>query len=325
MRRVAKTAWDVGASADVGSRYAQVQNELTPDYARQGMRMEDAHAVVERCEALVVCVADGHNSAQIAPGLVLGGREVADAACHALAKNASNLATCASNVFADCQRSARDEVLEKLRQYTDVREQGGAIEWHVGGVWRTLKAGTTLSALSVDAGMNCHLAYVGDSMCAIVTGEGNVVMAGSAHDATNTEEARRLQAMGVKRSRGGKGRRFVMKIGPRREAYELAVSRAIGHFSNAAVLQEPTQIEWGPEWRAIVVATDGVWDAVPASECATLVQSALSAQEVAESIISTVKARACKTPKDNATVVVVKKIQEEVQNSAKHRCTCAVM
>ena len=70
---------------DEGTKYRQRVVADTPEYARTGVRMEDAHVTFRTADATtVICVADGHGSCEVRPAVFVGGRECADAACAAV-------------------------------------------------------------------------------------------------------------------------------------------------------------------------------------------------------------------------------------------------
>lgn len=296
--RSRKKTFRVGSSTDVGTRYREAGD--TSEY-----RMEDASAQWASSNGVLVAVADGHGSYQMEDGRWEGGRKAADAALTGVGaqKHAS-----IQSMFASAAREVDSIEWSSPTQ----RMPDGSTQVFDGKRWTTCVSGTTLCVVQANAAL-CTVAHIGDTRAVIV--KDGAAFVGEEHSSKTPAEVAAMRAAGARKMKN----HFDVRIG--RYEYSVQLSRCLGHPGNAMIGRElELNVVEGP-WRAIVVATDGVWDHVGLSEVESIVEVSTSPQQAADSLISAARknaeARSVKS-RDNATAVVV--MQEEQQ-----ACLCAVM
>jgi len=291
----------IGRAEDVGTKYSQVVTPETQSHARSGVRMEDASLVLRNgSRVLLLAVADGHGSLQLhSPGVFVGGREAADAALSFVRSNPSLFSSSPYPAFLKAHESIRTSIPGTVPYGKDslcIQRRNGKKD--------TVTAGTTLSVLTVDLKTGaCHSSFVGDSLILVVPSTGDPWFTGNPHDTTDAEESKRLRSVGVRKT----GRHFDMKIGPGREPYSVQLSRCLGHFGNDSILKTPSVCSWsGREWSYSVLATDGIWNHISPSLACQIVRTH-DPQEAADKILQvSIRCQGHK-PRDNATVLVVKR------------------
>lgn len=123
------------------------------------------------------------------------------------------------------------------------------------------------------------------------------------HNPDDPFEARRLVDAGA---RLGRMRQGGEEVGPMR-TYPggLAVSRAIGDLNSPAVICRPecTRVPVPPAGGRLVLASDGLWNALGDAEAATIAHEAESAAEAAAALVRAVMQR--RGAHDDITIVVV--------------------
>lgn len=276
---------------DPGTRYRQAVTDDTPDYALEGVRMEDAHRVAVHGGRTVVCVADGHGSSKVSEGEFVGGREYADAACHEAAHLALK-GVRPAEIFERAQRALR-----AVRLPHTAWDGDALVHLHPPTRRRTSSAcGTTLS-LCVLTRRRAEFSFVGDSMGVLVRPDGTHVALGTPHTVASAPEVARMRAAGAELER----RYFVSRV--RGSTTRCAVSRSLGHFGNTAILQAPDTVRVAlGEGDRVVIASDGLWDAVGRAEAAGVVRASTSDRDACESLLQI--ARSAAGPRDNVTVAV---------------------
>ncbi len=119
---------------------------------------------------------------------------------------------------------------------------------------------------------------LGDSRIAIGTEDGAIFLTED-HKPHFPEERRRIEALGG----------FVIKFGVYRVQGELAMSRALGDSHlKPYVIAEPFILEglFGRENDYVIVACDGIWDAMDAKEAIEIVRKYQDVQKAADALIS---------------------------------------
>jgi serine/threonine protein phosphatase PrpC len=296
--------FSTGVASDAGTRYRQPVTEKTQSHALTGVRMEDSHVILKYRNNIIVALADGHGSVEMERGVHVGGREAADSALAAVQTHARKCVCHAKDVFDAAHEAVRIQVDFARHTEAVTTEADGAITVRkANGTLETAAHGTTLCIMSVSPTGDGHVAYVGDTMCVVVPdGETSAFFAGAPHTVANKEEASRMIAAGAKKWRA---RHLQMKIGPKNDEYVVQLTRSLGHFGNRIMTHEPTELRWKAGWKAIVVATDGIWDHVSIDRCASICKWHPDAQMCANAILAEAVRSAANKPRDNATVVVV--------------------
>ena len=72
--------YSCASKTDAGTRLKQEVTKLTPQYVKNGYRMEDAHCIIQKSNMTILAVSDGHGSTKLAPGYYVGANESATAA-----------------------------------------------------------------------------------------------------------------------------------------------------------------------------------------------------------------------------------------------------
>lgn len=275
--------------SDPGCKYKQTTSLHTPAYVVDGVRMEDAARVVSTRTATIICVADGHGSTPIADGVVVGGRECADAACEAVDPQFVD----PDRVFAACHDAIRTRVFFPGLHW-DAGVARVVTERSAGGT-ELATHGCTLSVCRIEVGRPSWFAWVGDSVGVLVRGNGDVVRLGVPHSAHNLDEAKRMRDAGV--STDGKYFEYYVRGSKMR----IAVSRSLGHFNHDAMLATPEVVRFVPRaGDRIVVASDGLWDAVAVERAAGVV-GASDSEEVACAALMAIY-RQGSSPRDNVVI-----------------------
>lgn len=282
----------VAVRTDNGTKYAQEVVQATPNYVLGGVRMEDSHAVTTSARATVICVADGHGSVKVGPGVFLGGRECADAACGTAIAIADRRPP--EKVFAACQES-----VSAVRLAGTSRElfSGGAVGLR-SAAWPGVRfplSGTTLSVCVVVPNGASWFSYVGDSLGVLARRDGSVLHLGDAHGTRNPSEvARAVAAGGVV-----DGNYFAMSVG--NTTHRAAVSRALGHFGNAMISATPETVRFlARPGDRLVVASDGLWDAIKRDAAAAILLKSVSEADACTQLLAA--ARAKRGARDNVTI-----------------------
>lgn len=258
--------WRVWAASDAGTKYHQAVTTETPEYARSGVRQEDAFAVHHRQSGeLVVCVADGHGSSKMAPGVYKGGRESADAACAAAVAVLPP-----AELFYACDASVRAALSENNSD----------------------AAGTTLSVLTLRAPpRQSTFSWVGDSVGVLVR-ERTILPIGAPHSVHHAHDLKRMIQGGARID----GKYFVCPTGLR-----IAVSRSLGHSAPVIASPETASFVVAPGDR-VVVASDGLWDACNQRQAGEILMAASTEQDASKSLMHLTRSV---TQRDNVTIVVV--------------------
>lgn len=324
----------VHAASDVGNKYKQDVVDETPAYAQNGMRMEDVSLIRVRDNGakVLIAIADGHGSEKIKKGVHIGGRECANAAVACVMKNEHLLKT---HTDADADMSLRTmfakchEAIKELDLPTQT--------WTADGV-RMLKSingrsvvpacGTTLSVCYLNGRGNAVFSFVGDSLGFVIRRNGDVEMLGSVghNPLVNSEETKRLHNVHEARvvaARGGASGGFVMyTVGS--EHMKLALTRSLGHVGHEHIIKtEPeTQTFSYSFGDTIVVATDGIWEAMSRDEVASIVRASASDTEACENVLNARRSRPPFT-RDNAIIAVHSVTRPLSAPSARHAC-CVV-
>lgn len=234
---------------------------------------QDAFLVYDR----IFCVADGHGGC---------GKAVAETMCATVAAKADTLGFIELFAAAD---TAADALIRATSSYRD----GG---------------GTTASVLKIEADGTCRVAHVGDSEVRVFdTDEGDGVALTLDHSVLSLAEFQRVRATHGEAKflfqNGPYTQRPVFveiegewKLNPlggfsycnirsdwsayivNRDLRRLAMTRAIGDFDmrEAGVISTPDVVVAAPHTvgiRAIVLASDGLWDAMHYSEVCMIVRN----------------------------------------------------
>lgn len=182
-------------------------------------------------------------------------------------------------------------------------------------------SGTTAVAALIQ-GRRLAAAWVGDSRAVLVRSDGYGGSSGlqltTDHKPDSPRERKRILAAGgrVERMWDAHGRR----VGPARVwlprlwAPGLAMSRALGDTAARRVGVSPDPetlaLELAPRDRALVLATDGVWDVLSADEAAALVEGAACAEAACAELVAEAARRWREESRsgsvDDITAVVVK-------------------
>jgi len=164
-------------------------------------------------------------------------------------------------------------------------------------------SGTTATALLVD-GMTLYIAGAGDSRAIIDDGK-NVFDATIDHrvDTNSKERARVLRGGGlIKRVEIGG-----TQHGPLRVDGTLCVSRSLGDIDVTALVSEAPEVcvvKLPPNGGRVIIATDGVWDAVSSHQVAKFARKyAEDIERGCERILK--KALRAKGFRDDTTVIIV--------------------
>lgn len=277
---------------DVGTKYKQQTTTLTPNYVVGGVRMEDSHrTLVRKGNTTVICVADGHGSVRQAPGLHTGGRECADAACDAAARQPPReLLADPVGAFAKCQAAVLAALRRVHRDATTTDEAGvlrvnGSIP-----AW-----GTTLSVLVLRPNRVSTFSWVGDSVGILVRRDESVTVLGRPHSVDHESERRRVLSGGGRRD----GKYFEYRVGT--STFRIAVSRSLGHIGHHLISHAPETQQFTPVvGDRVLVATDGLWDVCSHQRAAQLVATARTEAEACEALLQV--AVASPNPRDNVTI-----------------------
>lgn len=297
----------------VGNKYRQAVSARTPAAnVRHGFRMEDCGMARStlRGGAAWMCVADGHGSAEIAPGVHYGGYECARTACATAATacargRAPRTALEAVDLFDRCEAAVATCIDDACRGESAAYYRAGD------GVARVRCAdghdavsmhGCTLSVCRVRVGAPLCFAWVGDSVGLLVrAGDDHPVRLGRAHDATHEGERKRMRASGARHERG-KSKYFRYSV--HGETQGIAVSRALGHAHHPGIARTP-DVQFEPVVRRgdrVIVATDGLWDCVTSDEAAKIVRDAPSEQVACDVLLARCREQARSGTCDNVLV-----------------------
>lgn len=278
--------------SDVGSKYKQSVTPDTPSYAATGVRMEDSFGAFRGRGGggLVLVVADGHGSTKVGDGVVVGGRECADAACDAVRTAPSHRDPMA--LFRRSQRAIRDKVVVPGQQriaidgVVRVRASSGDVELSV--------RGTTLSVCRVCPGRDSWFAWVGDSVGFLVRGD-VVVPLGTPHGTRNKAEAQRVVQLGGKVD----GKYFEFRTAGSKQ--RIMLSRALGHVGHDPISKTPEVVHFVPyAGDKLVVATDGLWDCISVARAGQVVAAAATEADACAALLEAY--RASKHPRDNVAI-----------------------
>lgn len=301
----------VVVQTDVGTKYRQPVLPNTPVYARSGVRMEDAHAVYaattrrrsrRQSRDIVVCVADGHGSIKHAPGVFLGGRECADAACeHAIrylkARNVfggGGRATWnAIQMFDECQAAVKDT----LCRYSHEWDEEGVMRVHTSNGSHIPLCGTTLSVAVIRPERASSFSWVGDSVGVIVRGD-ELILLGTPHSVHREEECKRMRLAGAKVD----GKYFRYGVG--KSSFSIAIGRSLGHFGHPGLTHTPQTMALTilPGDR-MVIATDGLWEVCTPEQVARILANATSESNACDALMR--EAKSTKQERDNVTIACV--------------------
>jgi serine/threonine protein phosphatase PrpC len=272
---------------------------------------QDAFLVSDR----LYCVADGHGGC---------GKAIAESVCATVAAQADKLGFIELFAAAD---TAADALIRATSSYRD----GG---------------GTTATVLKIDADGSCRVAHVGDSEVRVFdTDEGDGVALTQDHSALSLAEFQRIRARHGEANflfqNGPYTQRPVFvqtegewKLNPlggfsycnirsdwsayvvSREMRKLAMTRAIGDFDmrESGVISTPDVVMAAPHTagiRAIVLASDGLWDAMHYSEVCTIVRNPEyigNAEVAAERLLAACLVKGSRLfggSQDNVAVIVI--------------------
>lgn len=316
---------------DIGTRYRQTLTKDTPSDGHvdgQGRRMEDCVCALESDGGrLVLALADGHGSVEVAPGAHIGGFEASRAACQTVAENPGLAFSEPNKLFQTAQ-------LRILRDVNLSIDQQAFYEASVDGRSASMLTkrsrprepvffGTTLTAVAIN-GSQVQVACVGDSSVWFFPDAGGRYELSRNHDATNPEEVARMLASGSKRTQPA-GKKTVQRL-PRRfrtGADGCALTRSLGHFGNANILQTPDVSHASissPGW--LVLGSDGIWDFCPLE----LVQEACSRASAADSLCDTILSHVRSLPgtRDNAAVLVCR-VNPTTATTQREEASCCVV
>jgi serine/threonine protein phosphatase PrpC len=294
--------------SDVGSKYKQAVTPDTPSYAATGVRMEDSFCAFRGDGDLLLVVADGHGSTKVSDGVVVGGRECADAACEAVRTASSHRDPIA--LFSKSQRAIRDKVVVPGQQRSApdgvvrVRASSGDVELSV--------RGTTLSVCRVCPGRDSWFAWVGDSVGLLVRGDAVVVPLGTPHGTQNKAEALRVARLGGKVD----GKYFEFRTAGSKQ--RIMLSRALGHVGHDPISKTPEVVHFVPyAGDKLVVATDGLWDCISVARAGQVVAAAATEADACAALLEAY--HASKHPRDNVAIAC-----HFVGGGEKGGCACAV-
>ena len=296
--------------SDVGCKNHQTVGEHTPKYvSTSGYRMEDAHAVLETANGIVMCIADGHGSIQHAPSVHLGGQECAENAVNFAVNEKTALRKNPTKLFIDMQNYVREKISKLNTPWSAsyIDEHANLVVSKASGKSEKCSLGATVSCLRVSKKHGIMCASIGDTAAILIHADGTYEKLTENHNRENAQELKRVTTLGAKKV----GKSYMGYKYKNGEEYFTQITRAIGHFGNNAIIQTPhcvtTKVRSGD---VVVMATDGLWDymTIDAVVKCCVGQGKKSVQSICQTLLDE-SIRLCPTKKknkrDNVTIGVI--------------------
>lgn len=312
---------DCGSASDAGTWPRQEVTSRTPEWVKNGVRMEET-TLITRTElgATILALADGHTSVQVAPGLLVGGRECSISAIESVREHASRLVKEPEYVFGMANESIRTSVHLELEGVTTFRpasrERTSTCGFSIRGRPQPPPFhGTTLTTLAVLARYRVVLAYIGDSSALFVPRRPDKLprWLHSPHTSENLDEDARVRALGVKTAK----RELQAKVTRHRYNYHVGehsfkcgLTRTLGSFGVEALLADPEVVDITLEQGVLLLGSGGFWETIDLDTIVTACATYTTSQEICDVCME--KCRSVPSRPNCSVVCTI--LEEDLQN-----------
>lgn len=284
---------DCASASDPGTWPRQEVTSRTPGWVKNGVRMEETSLVLQTERgATIVALADGHTSVQVAPGLLVGGRESSIAAIKAVREHSQRLIKEPEYVFEMANDEIRTSVNLNLEGVTTFRpanrERSSTCGFSIRGRPQPPPFhGTTLTTVSLLARYRVVLAFVGDSSALFVPRRAGAhpKWLHSPHTIENLEEDARVRALGAKTAK----RELQAKVTRHRYNYHVGdhsfkcgLTRSLGSFGVEALLPDPEVVDITLEKGVLLLGSGGFWETIDLDTIVSACDSVGTAQEICD-------------------------------------------
>lgn len=290
---------DCASASDPGTRPRQDVTSLTPKWVQNGVRMEDASTIVRtKLGAQILALADGHTSRELAPGLLVGARECANAAIEAAREYSDRLVEDAATVFGLANEAIRTQVRLDLPGVATFRpadpdQRSSKCSLKIRGRPQAPPFhGTTLTTVALFARYRVVVAFVGDSRVLFVSKRtGLPQWLNTTHTKQNSAEDARVRAQGattVQRSEVMQAKIPVPRPPHRYDyrvdehSFKCRLTRTLGGFGVEALLPDPEVVDTTLEEGVLLVGTRGFWETIDVDAVSDACSVGRTAQEICD-------------------------------------------
>ena len=299
--------YSCASKTDAGTRLKQEVTKLTPQYVKNGYRMEDAHCIIQKSNMTILAVSDGHGSTKLAPGYYVGANESATAAIQTVRQYPDECAIDPELVFARANEAIRTQVSLELTGVSTFRsseETQPCKLWLLNRPQPAPFHGATLTMLCILPKFHVRISHVGDSLAMFIPHGGEPVWLHEAHERSNAKEHERVTLNGAKGSqidnRVKVNRRHQYNYLVGMHMYRSALTRSLGCFGVAQMLPLPETFELVLGKGVILVGTSGFWQCADVDVIKQVCNTATTPAEICDACME--KCVSCPY-RDNATVV----------------------
>ena len=288
---------DCASASDPGTWPRQEVTSRTPEWVKNGVRMEETSLVLRTgLGGTILALADGHTSVQVAPGLLVGGRESSIAAIESVREHSQRLFAEPEYVFGMANEAIRTNVHLDLEGVTTFlpasQERSSTCTFSVRGRPQPPPFhGTTLTTVSLLPRYRVVLAFVGDSTALFVPRRAGASprWLHAAHTSESLEEDLRVRALGVNTAKrevqaGVTRHRYDYNVGD--HSFRCGLTRTLGSFGVQALLPTPEVVDITLEEGVLLLGSGGFWETVDLDTIVSACASVHTAQEICDICIA---------------------------------------